>query len=472
MQSRYLAVILFITLHICSTVHADNTYMDTVLDALSDKGLLTQTEVDSIKARAREAERQHTSQHIQEQRIPAQQTEAQPQNGTVSTQKTVLAAIKQRIASPELPAFKVWGRLQPRYTYIAAEKGLEGTNSFTLRRARMGLKGYVADKIAFRTQYEAANQVPGLANAENLLDAWVRFEHLDDSIGTITIGQQFVPAYTRPPQWGASVERKFSEYLSPGAAGRARGISLRRGDLGKPEVSSQGLFGNRLHYGLGIFNAPDLSLNNDNNEMLYAVALGLRPTGVSPFPDEYQLSDRGATYGIGVSYAQSNDSSTLDTSVQTVDMDNEWFGVFGDVQYHHWFGWGSWTQFVSESSQGLLINTAGQATEELDSYALTLGLSRTFPLKGDTGWALGFQYQSVDNEHPSRTRFLRTLTGRSDDEVARGMDKGEAYHFMLTWILGSNVRLLNEFIIYDVDKNLSPGQFDHEAFVSQLQIDF
>lgn len=472
MKSSYLAAILFITLNVCATAHAGNAYVDAVLDALRDKGLLTQTDVEAIKARAREAEQQNTSQHILEQKIPARHSEALPQNGTVTTQKTVLAAIKQRIASPELPAFKVWGRLQPRYTYIAAENGLEGTNSFTLRRARMGLKGYVADKIAFRTQYEAANQVAGLANAENLLDAWVRFEHLDDSIGTITIGQQFVPAYTRPPQMGASVERKFSEYLSPGAAGRARGISLRRGDLGKPEVSSQGLFGNRLHYGLGIFNAPDLSLNNDNNEMLYAVGLGLRPTGVSPYPDEYQLSDRGATYGIGVSYAQSNDSGTLDTSVQTVDMDNEWFGVFGDVQYHHWFGWGSWTRFVSKSSQGLLVNTAGLATDELDSDALTLGLSRTFPLKGYTGWALGFQYQSVDNQHPSRTRFLRTLTGRSNDEVARGMDKGEAYHFILTWILGRNVRLLNEFIIYDVDKNLSPGQFDHEAFVSQLQIDF
>lgn len=456
---------------ICSPVNAGNAYVDAVLDALSEKGLLSQSDVESIKAHAREAERQA-------QKANHQAIQSEVVRTNTSANKTALKQIAQRVLPVELPHFKVWGRLQPRYTYIAAENGLEGTNSFTLRRARMGLKGYVADDIAFRTQYEAANQVPGLANAENLLDAWVRFEHFDRGIGTITVGQQFVPAYTRPPQMGASVERKFSEFLSPGTAGRARGISLRRGDLGLPEASSQGLFGNRLHYGLGIFNTPDLALDNDNNEMLYAIALGLRPTGTSPYPDEYQLQDRGVAYGIGVSYAQSNDSGTLDTSAQAgitgtdIKLDNEWFGVFGDFQYHHWFAWGSWTRFLSESKQGLLVDTAGRETDKLDSEALTLGLSRSFPLKGDTGWALGFQYQSVDNEHPSRTRFLRTLTGRSKDEVARGMDNGEAYHFMLTWILSRKVRLLNEFIVYRVDSSPSPTQFDHEAFVSQLQIDF
>lgn len=467
MKPGYLGTLFVIAAIIYSPAQAGNAYVDAVLDALNEKGLLSQNDVDSIKARAQEAERQERKTNTQV-----------IQSKAVSTNKTTLKQIAQRVLPAELPSFKVWGRLQPRYTYIAAENGLEGTNSFTLRRARMGLKGYVADDIAFRTQYEAANQVPGLANAENLLDAWVRFEHFDEGIGTITVGQQFVPAYTRPPQMGASVERKFSEFLSPGTAGRARGISLRRGDLGLPEASSQGLLNNRLHYGLGIFNAPDLSLDNDNNEMLYAIALGLRPTGISPYPDEYQLQDRGVTYGIGVSYAQSNDSGTLDTSTQAsmtgtdIKMDNEWFGVFGDIQYHHWFAWGSWTRFLSESKKSLLIDTAGIKTDKLDSDALTLGVSRTFPLKGDTGWALGFQYQSVDNEHPSRTRFLRTLTGRSKDEVARGMDNGEAYHFMLTWILSRKVRLLNEFIVYRVDENLSPTQFDHEAFVSQLQIDF
>ena len=453
-------VILFTTLNVCATAWASNAYIDAVLEALSEKGLLTQTDVDAIKARAQEAERQQ---------LEAAQV---IQSESVTTQKTVLGQIKQRLLPAEFPAFKLYGRLQPRYTYIAAQNGLEGTNSFTLRRARMGLKGYAANDIAFRMQYEAANQVPGLANAQNLLDAWVRFEHLDESIGTITVGQQFVPAYARQPQLTASVERKFTEYLSPGAAGRARGITLERGNFGLPEASSEGLFGNRLHYGLGIFNSPDLSRDNDNNEMLYAIALALRPTGVSPYEDEYQIKDRGVTYGIGVAYAQSNDSGTLDTSVQTVDMDNQWLGVFGDLQYHHWYAWGSWAQFLSQSSQGLLTNTSGIQTDKLNSVALALGVSRTFPIRVDTGWALGFQYQSVDNEHPSRTRFLRTLTGNSVDEVARGMDNGEAYHFMMTWLLDRNVRLINEFILYDVDDSLLPGQFDHEAFVSQLQIDF
>lgn len=438
---------------------ASNAYVDAVLDALSAKGLLTEADVISIKAKAAAEERQQLATQIVESK-PA------------TAQNPISNFVAQSLAQTEFPAFKVWGRLQPRYTYIAAENGLEGTNSFTFRRARMGVKGYLADRIAFRTQYEAANQVPGLPNAENLLDAWVRFEHLDDSFGTITIGQQFIPGYGRAPQLGASVERKFTEFLSPGAAGRARGISLRRGDFGLPEASSKGLFGNRLHYGIGMFNAPDLSLDNDNSEMLYAIAIGLRPTGVSPYLDEYQVVDRGFTYSLAGSYARSNDSGTLDTGVIGVDLKNEWFTMFNDLQYHHWYAWSAWTRFVSESDGNQLLNTNNVLSDKLDSTAMTLGLTRTFPLLGDTAWALGFQYQTVDNEHPSRTRFLRTLTGRSPDELARGMDDGDAYHFMFTWIFGRNVRLINEFILYDVDTSYSAGQFDHEAFVSQLQVDF
>jgi hypothetical protein len=73
----------------------------------------------------------------------------------------------------------------------------------------------------------------------------------------------------------------------------------------------------------------------------------------------------------------------------------------------------------------------------------------------------------VDNEHPSRTRFMRILTGSSAAELARGMDRGQAFQLMATYIFTPNIRLLNEYAWFDAD-----GGIDYGGLVSQLQVDF
>jgi len=447
---------------------ASNAYADAVLEALAKKGLLTDQEVHNIKLDARQAEQQAVAKN----RVGS--APVAPASGLLA--KAAQSVNKRVNPKPGFPNYRVWGRLQPRYTYVPSDGGREGTNSFTLRRARIGLKGYLADKMPFRYQYEASNEIPGLSNATNVLDAWVGFEHFRDQVGDIIVGQQFVPGYTRAPQLTASVERKFTEFLSPGAAGRARGISLRRGDNGRPETSSTGIFDNHLVYGLGLFNSPDLSLDNDNNEMLFSATVGWRPTGQSPWPDEYALKRRSFNYGLNAVYSISRDTATLDTGVQAalgnaVELDNNWYGLFADVEYEHWFGWAAWTRFVSDARDGMVIDTDGAASDSLSSTAWVVGGSRTFVVSGNPdiqGWALALQYQGVDNEHPSRTRFFRNLTGRSPGEVARGMNRGNAYHAMITLILNRNARIINEFTHY----NGTDGSVDHDALVSQLQIDF
>ncbi|PHS72814.1 MAG: hypothetical protein COB22_04175 [Cycloclasticus sp.] len=446
-------LILVITLLVSfpSIAGSSHAYADAVLDALQRKGLLSKEDVIAIKDDAMAAEKSDEKLIKQVNVKPIEQ---------------VAKKVTEKFSK-----FKVWGRLQPRYTFVPSEDGLEGTNSFTLRRARFGLKGYVADKVGFRYQYEAANEIPGLSNATNLLDAWVRFEHFEDTIGTITIGQQFIPGYGRRPQVTASVERKFTEYLSPGAAGRARGITIRRGDFGLPEAHASGLFDNRLHYGIGFFNGPDLSLNNDNNDMLFGASVGIRPTGVSPSDDEYSFNPRPFTYGFGGAYSQSKDSGTLDTKFQPagVRLDNEWYSLFADVQSGYWRGWLSWSKFESDADGGLALNTDNIFSGSLNSQALTLGFSRGYSLNANNfGFAWALQYQYVDNEHPSRTMFFRPLTGRSADEVARGMNEGGVYQAMLTWQLDKNVRIINELSYYDPDDD----GFSYPAFISQFQIDF
>ena len=92
---------------------------------------------------------------------------------------------------------------------------------------------------------------------------------------------------------------------------------------------------------------------------------------------------------------------------------------------------------------------------------------RTFPLARGRHFALGLQYQQVDNQHPSRTRFMRILTGSSADEQARGMDEGQAFHLIATYIFNPNIRLLNEYAWFDADHGV-----DYGGLVSQLQVDF
>lgn len=440
--------------------HASDAYVDEVLKALEKKGLLSAQEVQDIKVNAREAERQAQA--------AAPQTAATPAPPTPSPAQQVAAMLPK---PPE--ALRAWGRLQPRYTYIPAGDGLDGTNSFTFRRARVGLKGALNQDFYAYTQYEAANETPALANADSLLDAWIRYSAFDDTIGDIIVGQQFLPGYGRAPQLSASVERKFTEFLGPGTAGRARGIIVERGKLGAPETFTDGAFGDRLQYGFGVFNGPDLNTNNDNNELLYGVVAALTPLGMT-VEDEYEIRDLPFKYLLGAGYSWSRDSGSADARAQNtllgrpVTLDNAWLQLFGEFHVRRWFGWASWTQFASEDGDGLTLSRAdGALDDRLRSRAWTAGFTRTFPLARGRHVALGLQYQQVDNQHPSRTRFMRVLTGSSADELARGMDEGQVFQLMATYIFNPNIRLLNEYAWFDAEHGV-----DYGGLVSQLQVDF
>ncbi len=455
LKIKIILLSVFTLISLPSFADSSQAYANAVLDALQQKGLLSQDEVANIKQQANQAQLKANI----------------ATKNTVKSLPNQLVAATKRSLNKASPTINLWGKLQPRYTFVPSKNGLQGTNSFTLRRARLGLSGFLADNVAYRFQYDAANEVQGLSNAQKLLDAWVSFKHFDDSLGSITFGQQFAPGYTRRPHTSASVERKFSEYLSPGDTGRVRGISIRKGDMGLPESNSKGFFGNRLHYGVGLFNSPDLSLNNDNNDLMFSTAISLRPTGISPSDDEYQFKDRPLAYSLGIAYSSSLDSATLDTKFQPsgVELDNQWLGVHIDVQAHHWWLWASWAQFKSDAQDGLALNAQGENTNSLSSDAFTLGLSRAYLLNSEhMGWAWALQYQHVNNEHPSRTRFFRPLTGQSSDELARGMNQGSVYQTMFTWQFDENVRLINELSYYQP----SDDGFSYPAFISQLQVAF
>ncbi|WP_287554609.1 porin [Cycloclasticus sp.] len=283
---KKLSILLLALVSLPALADSSHAYANAVLEALQKKGLLSEHDVADIK------------QHAQQAELQASKPSVAKKTSVKSAVNNLVVATKKNVnkASPNI---KFWGLAQPRYTFVPSKNGRQGTNSFTLRRARLGFTGFASDNVAFRFQYDASNEVVGLSNAQKLLDAWVSLKHFDDSLGSITVGQQFALGYTRRPHKSASVERKFTEVLSPGAVGRARGLTIRKGNMGLPETNSKGYFGNRVHYALGLFNSPDLSLNNDNNDLLFSAAFALRPNGISPSDDEYQFKDRPLAYSVG-----------------------------------------------------------------------------------------------------------------------------------------------------------------------------
>jgi hypothetical protein len=429
---------------------ASEAYVDEVLRALERKGLLTAQEVHDIKLRARQHDLHGAPEAPEEP--PSVEAPATPVQG---------------------PSVALWGRLQPRFTRIPTQDGRAGTTAFTFRRARLGARGAMNEDVAFYVQYEAANEVPGLSNAQNLLDAWIRFGAFGGSVGDLVVGQQFIPGYGRAPQLSASVERKFPEFLSPGVAGLARGLTLRRGRFGLPETATDGLLGDRLQYGLGVFNGPDLGVNNDNNDLLYAASLALTPLGAT-VGDEYSRGGLPLRYMLALAYARSRDRGSVDAEFQEaaigeeLTLDDRWYGVFGEGHAGPWFAWASATLFESRAEDVRLLDARGRRDDRLLSRAWAAGISRTFALnRSAQRVGVGVQAQWVDNEHPSRTRFFRTLTGTSRRELARGMDEGANYQLMLTWLVSAEMRWINEFSWYDPVREARYG-----AWISQFQIDF
>lgn len=115
-----------------------------------------------------------------------------------------------------------------------------------------------------------------------------------------------------------------------------------------------------------------------------------------PVEDEYEIRNLPFRYLLGMGYAWSRDSGTLDARVQTdrlgrsVLLDNAWWQVFGEWHARHWYGWASWTQFVSRDAENLLLaRTDGGLDTRLRSRAWVAGVSRAFPLSGPRYWALG-----------------------------------------------------------------------------------
>lgn len=435
-----------------------------MLEIMRSKGMLTpQEEQDVLRALSAEQARERAA---QEAAIDARVAE-----------RVAATEAERAPAKPDYPRVKLTGRIQPRYSYLPSDDGVEGASSFSGRRLRLGAAGAYSENVEFLFQGEYATS----DNDVDLLDAQVIFKSLQDSVGQIVIGRGFIPAYINSSARTLAVERNYTQFLGPGQAGRSWGIGLVRGkSYGN---RGDGLFGDWLHYWAGVFNGSSGSTTNENNELLYALRLDLMEPGKPMLGDEWDLRGTDFRWNIGGSWAQANEQggspdfafNNLLAPTPIDRIDNQWMGAHAQFQGYGWWGLVQYQRFESEDADGStpLFNAQGGTRRTLESDAWVLGLSRVMGpgLQPGHQWGLGYQFQTVDNEHPFRTRFMGPRGGflSGGTGTAFNFNEGDTHNLVLMYAVDPNLRF---HLQYDINDEDDPGVPKNNLLTLQGMLNF
>lgn len=368
---------------------------------------------------------------------------------------------KQGAAGLKSMNLKIFGRIQPRHTYIPSDDaaGQDSTSNFTMRRARIGVMGDITKDIEFMMQYESASA----ANATSLIDANVTFKHFD-GWGRIVVGQQYILSQNINSSGKLMMtEREFTKFVGPGQSGRGRGIVVAKGG----GMFGKGFFDDRLSYWLGIFNGPDLARDNDNGDNLYAGRIAYSPFGAMT-GDEYNIKFSPLKFIIGVGAATSRDNITLPPppagGTKTIVTDN-WYSADFQLEWNGWYFGSQWVRMSTDM---------GGALPDRDSDAYFAGLTKSFAMPYNGQFlGVGFVWQHIDNEHPDKTAFFgpRTTSAKSTNGPTGGLtfNKGNSYHPVITYMFTPALRLQIEYAIYKEDE---AKEIDNDTLFTQLTLDF
>ncbi|MDO8721422.1 MAG: porin [Syntrophales bacterium] len=381
-------------------------------------------------------------------------------------------SLMKKLASPlKSMNLKVFGRIQPRHTFIKSDSsaGQEQTSNFTMRRARIGVMGDITKDIEFFMQYESAST----ANATSLIDASVTFKQFDEW-GRIVVGQQFIPGVSLNSSGKTMItEREFTKFVGAGQSGRGRGIVVAKGG----GLYGKGFFGDRLGYALGIFNGPDMARDNDKGDNLYGVKILLTPFG-GMTGDEYNIKFSPLKFQIAASFDTSRDNYVITpaVSVRAVPARNaapaitgkttdNWYSADFQLEWNGWYFGSQWSRLSTDKLDTL---------PERDSDAYFAGLTKSFKMPNNQFLGVGFMWQHIDNEHPDKTQFFgpRTTSAKSTKGPAGGLtfNKGDSYHPVITYMFTPALRLQIEYAMYKEADDQK--EIDNNTLFTQLTVDF
>ncbi len=345
---------------------------------------------------------------------------------------------------------QLYGRLQPKYTYIPSDHstGKNTTSSFEFRRARLGVMGTIIKDIDFNFQYESA----ATSNATSLLDAYITFKQFDDYLGWISVGQQYATIEDLNSS-GKTIltERTFPQLMLPS---RAKGVTIGKG---QGDVwYGKGFFNDRLGYWVGIFNGPDTERKNDNGDHMYTGKIMLTPFG-SLTGDEYNIKFSPLKVQLSVGAATSRDFNAAVTGSPTIKVKDNWYTSAFQLEYNGWFFMSQWAKKSID---------VGNNLPKRETEAYFFGGTRSFalPAKGQF-LGIGFAWQKIDNEDPSLTSLFGP---RSATSSGLSFNKGYSYHPVINYMIRPNIRLQTEYGIYHEEG----VKIKNNSLFSMLTLDF
>lgn len=416
-------------------------YESSLLEVLIRKGIISQQEARDIMEEARRKEdvsKSVTSQELDKEELDKKELV-----------KSVTEDVTKNIAKL-MP--RISGKLQPQYAYRPSGDGIEGTNAFRMRRARLGFRGGKGDfsyNLLFRADNDAANV--------GVLEAEVIYTGLVDSVGEFHAGKTLPPIYFHSSSALMLAQRELADSLIwTGDVGRLTGVVLFKGtDL----TRSTGYFGDKLQFGLGVYNGAEQT--NRDNKLLYAGMAAITPRGKMS-GNEINSSFSGFRYQAGVSYSGANDvpgdefatrgsrqSPAPELTAQRFDQ--RFFGAFLEGEGRGWVGKARYQEIKSDYGSGPApFNSLGEVDEKFVTRVWSVGGSRAFRLASDKVWALAALYEKVKNEHPSLSRAM-TL-GQASNSNLVAFDEGDVWHLAASYILSKDVKFTLEYARSDGER--------------------
>lgn len=417
------------------------SYDNAILDALVRKGILSAQEAQAIVSEVKEKQAEQSS------RLAGQEKEDIVKEVTASVASTIKKALP-----------KVSIRLQPQFAYQPSDDGVEGTNNFKMRRARVRFTGVAPglESLAYNVLFRADNN----ATTAGIVEAEVMYLGLTESVGEFHAGKTFPGIFFHGSNSLMLVQRGLADnMIMPGDTGRLTGAGWFKGtDL----TRSSGFLNDTLHTSLGVFNGA-VNGENVDNRLLYAGYLSVTPNGKLA-GNEINIDFSPFKYQFGTSYALQNKApgsefATLGSiqagqgaAIQSAQsFDNRFYSVFFEAEGNGWYGKARYAGVTSKQQDGpAALNSLGVMDDKFMSTAWEIAISKAFRLAKDRFWALAVAYESADVEHP----LLAGITSQSQASNRKlvAFDEGDIWHVAGSYFLNKNIKLQLEYARSDGDK--------------------
>ncbi|OGL41160.1 MAG: hypothetical protein A3C43_09400 [Candidatus Schekmanbacteria bacterium RIFCSPHIGHO2_02_FULL_38_11] len=392
---------------------------------------------------------------------------------------------------------KIGGYLQTDMRFFESGEDSSNSNTFDIRRARIGVSGYLFKHFEYKLQTE-------LDTADNnLTDAFININY------TPLIQLQF-GQFKKPTGYENPISSNYTDFVeralvSDNIAANSR-ISGDSRDIG---VMLHGkLFEKRLAYYLGLLNGNGPNTTNDSDNMTFAGRIVASPFVKTDnsylkelsFGGSLLTGDRQAHSSSDFVLAGRNkalNSLTVDGNRLLAGPELVWYiGPFG-LKSEYYFQREERNKIVAKDTDGVVVFQGNMKDLITQGYYISAMYMLTGEERGDIviprknfslkdggpgAWEVLARYEYIDRDKDNgsdpledfyRDPLAKDIMGNPINVAANTI---QAITLGLNWYLNKNVRLKLNYVYYDYDKknNLkNPDIGDSSSqFLTRFQVVF